>query len=107
MSGRPARAMRVAYTYTPEEAGEDGKLIRGGLAVPLRGEEGEGVRTAGDGADQWGARRWERASGQETGTGGRFRPCRGGHHRTFLMRAIHWSGARISARVWVRSTSTG
>jgi diguanylate cyclase (GGDEF)-like protein len=43
--GRPARAMRVAYTYTPEEAGDDGELIRGGLAVPLRDEEGEGVGT--------------------------------------------------------------
>ena len=43
--GRPARAMRVAYTYTPKEAGDDGELIRGGLAVPLRDEEGEGVGT--------------------------------------------------------------
>jgi diguanylate cyclase (GGDEF)-like protein len=41
--GRPARAMRVAYTYTPEEAGENGELICGGLAVPLRDEEGEAV----------------------------------------------------------------
>jgi diguanylate cyclase (GGDEF)-like protein len=41
--GRPARAMRVAYTYTPEEADENGELIRGGLAVPLRDEEGEPI----------------------------------------------------------------
>jgi diguanylate cyclase (GGDEF)-like protein len=43
--GRSARAMRVAYTYTAEEADEDGGLIRGGLAVPLRGEEGEPIGT--------------------------------------------------------------
>jgi diguanylate cyclase (GGDEF)-like protein len=43
--GRPARAMRVAYTYTQEEADEDGEPIRGGLAVPLRNEEGEPVGT--------------------------------------------------------------
>jgi diguanylate cyclase (GGDEF)-like protein len=45
--GRPARAMRVAYTYAPEEADEDGDLIRGGLAVPLRDEENEVVGTLG------------------------------------------------------------
>ena len=43
--GRPARTMRVAYTYTAEEAEEDGDLICGGLAVPLRDEEGEAVGT--------------------------------------------------------------
>ena len=43
--GRPARAMRVAYTYTEEEAEGDGELIRGGLAVPLRDEEGDAVGT--------------------------------------------------------------
>ena len=43
--GRPARAMRVAYTYTQEEAEGDGDPIRGGLAVPLRDEEGEAVGT--------------------------------------------------------------
>jgi diguanylate cyclase (GGDEF)-like protein len=43
--GRPARAMQVAYTYTPEEAEEGGDLIRGGLAVPLRDEENEVVGT--------------------------------------------------------------
>jgi diguanylate cyclase (GGDEF)-like protein len=35
----------VAYTYTPQEAEEDGRLIRGGFAVPLRDEEGEPVGT--------------------------------------------------------------
>jgi len=43
--GRAARAMRVAYSYTREEAEEDGALIRGGLAVPLRDEEGETIGT--------------------------------------------------------------
>jgi diguanylate cyclase (GGDEF)-like protein len=43
--GRAARAMRVAYSYTHEEAEEDGGLIRGGLAVPLRDEEGETIGT--------------------------------------------------------------
>jgi diguanylate cyclase (GGDEF)-like protein len=43
--GRVARAMRVAYSYTREEAEEDGELVRGGLAVPLRGEEGETIGT--------------------------------------------------------------
>jgi diguanylate cyclase (GGDEF)-like protein len=43
--GRSARAMRVSYTYTREEAEEDGELIRGGLAVPLRDEEGEPIGT--------------------------------------------------------------
>jgi diguanylate cyclase (GGDEF)-like protein len=43
--GRAARAMRVAYSYTREEAEEDGELIRGGLAVPLREEEGEPIGT--------------------------------------------------------------
>jgi diguanylate cyclase (GGDEF)-like protein len=41
--GRPARAMHVAYRYTPEEADGGGELIRGGLAVPLRDEEGEPI----------------------------------------------------------------
>jgi diguanylate cyclase (GGDEF)-like protein len=41
--GRPARAMHVAYRYTSGEADDDGELIRGGLAVPLRDEEGESV----------------------------------------------------------------
>jgi diguanylate cyclase (GGDEF)-like protein len=43
--GRAARAMRVAYSYTREEAEDDGDLIRGGLAVPLREEEGEPIGT--------------------------------------------------------------
>jgi diguanylate cyclase (GGDEF)-like protein len=43
--GRAARAMRVAYSYTREEAEEDGQPIRGGLAVPLRDDEGETIGT--------------------------------------------------------------
>ena len=43
--GRAARAMRVSYSYTRAEAEEDGELIRGGLAVPLRDEEGEPIGT--------------------------------------------------------------
>jgi diguanylate cyclase (GGDEF)-like protein len=43
--GRTARAMRVAYSYTREEAEGDGELIRGGFAVPLRDEEGETIGT--------------------------------------------------------------
>jgi diguanylate cyclase (GGDEF)-like protein len=45
--GRPARAMRIAYTYTAEEAIEGGELLRGGLAVPLRDEEDEAIGTLG------------------------------------------------------------
>src|SRR5215218_3509784 len=43
--GRTARAMRVAYSYTREEAEGNGELIRGGFAVPLRDEEGETIGT--------------------------------------------------------------
>jgi diguanylate cyclase (GGDEF)-like protein len=43
--GRAARAMRVSYSYTREEAEENGELIRGGLAVPLRDEEDEPIGT--------------------------------------------------------------
>jgi diguanylate cyclase (GGDEF)-like protein len=43
--GRAARAMRVAYSYTREEAEEDGEVIQGGLAVPLRDDEGESIGT--------------------------------------------------------------
>jgi diguanylate cyclase (GGDEF)-like protein len=43
--GRAARAMRVAYSYTRDEAEEDGERLRGGLAVPLRDEEGETIGT--------------------------------------------------------------
>jgi diguanylate cyclase (GGDEF)-like protein len=40
-NGQAARAVRIAYSYTPEETEEDGDLIRGGVSVPLRDEEGE------------------------------------------------------------------
>jgi diguanylate cyclase (GGDEF)-like protein len=38
--GGGARAVRIAYSYAPEQVKEDGELIRGGLAVPLRDDEG-------------------------------------------------------------------
>ena len=45
-SGQPARAVRIAYTYTSEEEkNKDGDLIRGGLSVPLRDEESESIGT--------------------------------------------------------------
>jgi diguanylate cyclase (GGDEF)-like protein len=43
--GQAARAVRIAYSYTPEETEEDGELVRGGVSVPLRGEEGEPIGT--------------------------------------------------------------
>jgi diguanylate cyclase (GGDEF)-like protein len=44
-SGQPARAVRIAYSYTAEEEDEDGDLIRGGVSVPLRDEESESIGT--------------------------------------------------------------
>jgi diguanylate cyclase (GGDEF)-like protein len=44
-NGQAARAVRIAYSYTPEEAEDDGDLIRGGVSVPLRDEEGELIGT--------------------------------------------------------------
>jgi len=44
-SGRPARAVRIAYSYTAEEEDEDSDLIRGGVSVPLRDEESESIGT--------------------------------------------------------------
>jgi diguanylate cyclase (GGDEF)-like protein len=44
-SGQPARAVRIAYSYTPEEEHDDGDLIRGGVSVPLRDEENESIGT--------------------------------------------------------------
>jgi len=43
--GRPARAVRITYTYTREETIEGGDLIRGGVSIPLRDAEGEGIGT--------------------------------------------------------------
>ena len=43
--GRQARAIGIVYRYAPEELEENGELIRGGLAVPLRGEEAEVIGT--------------------------------------------------------------
>jgi diguanylate cyclase (GGDEF)-like protein len=40
-----ARAVRIAYSYTREEAEDDGDLIRGGVSVPLRDDEGEPIGT--------------------------------------------------------------
>jgi diguanylate cyclase (GGDEF)-like protein len=44
-NGQAARAVRIAYSYTREETDEDGSLIRGGVSVPLRDEEGELIGT--------------------------------------------------------------
>jgi diguanylate cyclase (GGDEF)-like protein len=44
-SGQPARAVRIAYSYTTEEKGEEGDLIRGGVSVPLRDVESESIGT--------------------------------------------------------------
>jgi diguanylate cyclase (GGDEF)-like protein len=41
--GQPARAIRIAYSYSSEE--EDGNLVRGGVSVPLRDEESEPIGT--------------------------------------------------------------
>jgi diguanylate cyclase (GGDEF)-like protein len=43
--GRPARAVRINYRYDEEQLAEDGDLLRGGMAVPLRGEEAEVIGT--------------------------------------------------------------
>jgi diguanylate cyclase (GGDEF)-like protein len=44
-SGHPARAVRIGYSYTRAEAEGHGELIRGGVSVPLRDEEGEPIGT--------------------------------------------------------------
>jgi diguanylate cyclase (GGDEF)-like protein len=44
-NGQAARAVRIAYSYAREEAEEDGDLIRGGVSVPLRDEEGTPIGT--------------------------------------------------------------
>ena len=44
-NGQAARAVRIAYSYAREEAEEHGDLIRGGVSVPLRNEEGEAIGT--------------------------------------------------------------
>jgi diguanylate cyclase (GGDEF)-like protein len=43
--GHGARAVRIAYSYTPAESGKDGELIRGGVAVPLKSDDGETIGT--------------------------------------------------------------
>lgn len=40
-----ARAVRLGYLYTPEEAANDEFRLSGGLAVPLAGEHGERIGT--------------------------------------------------------------
>jgi diguanylate cyclase (GGDEF)-like protein len=40
-----ARAVPIAYSYTREESADDRGLIRGGVSVPLRDEEGEAIGT--------------------------------------------------------------
>jgi diguanylate cyclase (GGDEF)-like protein len=44
-SGQAARAVGIAYSYTREEAEENGELIRGGVSVPLHDEQGESIGT--------------------------------------------------------------
>jgi diguanylate cyclase (GGDEF)-like protein len=44
-SDQPARAVRIGYSYTPDETAEDGELIRGGVSVPLRDDEGATIGT--------------------------------------------------------------
>jgi diguanylate cyclase (GGDEF)-like protein len=44
-AGQPARAVRIAYSYTREEAAGDNDVIRGGVSVPLREGEGEPIGT--------------------------------------------------------------
>ena len=43
--GRPARAVRIGYTYTHEEIRDESDLIRGGVSIPLRDSEGEPIGT--------------------------------------------------------------
>ena len=43
--GRRARAVRINYRYDETELTEEGDLLRGGMAVPLRGEEAEVIGT--------------------------------------------------------------
>jgi diguanylate cyclase (GGDEF)-like protein len=45
--GPEARAVEITYRYTGEQIEEDGDLIRGGLAVPLRNDLGESIGTLG------------------------------------------------------------
>jgi diguanylate cyclase (GGDEF)-like protein len=44
-SEQTARSVRIAYSYTREEAEADAHLIRGGISVPLRDDEGETMGT--------------------------------------------------------------
>jgi diguanylate cyclase (GGDEF)-like protein len=43
--GQAARAVRIAYGETREDTAEDRQVIRGGVSVPLRNEEGESLGT--------------------------------------------------------------
>jgi diguanylate cyclase (GGDEF)-like protein len=44
-SGQPARAVRIAYSYTADETAGEGELIRGGRSVPLRDEGNKAIGT--------------------------------------------------------------
>jgi diguanylate cyclase (GGDEF)-like protein len=44
-AGQPARAVRIGYSYTPEEMEADGDRILGGVSVPLRDDDGETIGT--------------------------------------------------------------
>jgi diguanylate cyclase (GGDEF)-like protein len=44
-SGREARAIEISYRYGPDQAENDGELIRGGLVIPLRAESEDAIGT--------------------------------------------------------------
>jgi diguanylate cyclase (GGDEF)-like protein len=44
-TGQPARAVRIAYSYSREEAEGEVNSIRGGVSVPLRNEDEETIGT--------------------------------------------------------------
>ena len=44
-NSQAARAVGIAYSYTREEAEQNGELIRGGVSVPLRDEKGKSIGT--------------------------------------------------------------
>jgi diguanylate cyclase (GGDEF)-like protein len=43
--GQEARAVAVSYRYAPDEAQNDGELIRGGLVLPLRNDSDDPIGT--------------------------------------------------------------
>jgi diguanylate cyclase (GGDEF)-like protein len=43
--GREARAVEISYRYAPDQAQNDGELIRGGLVLPLRSDSDDAIGT--------------------------------------------------------------